>query len=461
VNNWADSEMQGAALWDARCKRSMARICERRYERPQISFSRACGDAGRQAAHRIFTSVRTTVEGLLAGHFQQTRLRCEAERAMRAGEPILVVQDTTSIKYTSHRACEGLGPIHTSEAGRGLLAHAAIALPRTGPPLGLVHLSIWARDKEQHGKTRDCVARTKDPIEIKESQKWIDGIWAAEATLPSCPMLIIGDREADIFELFAAPRNEQTHLLVRSRHPRRILIDGERRALRLPDALDAASPLAAMTVAVKRAPGRPARTATLELRVCKITLRPPQTLPPPIDGVAHNQTLYAIDAREIDTTVPEPIHWVLLTTLPVHTQAQAQQMVSDYTRRWVIEDLHLVLKSGLSAEHLQFDDVHTLKNALATLYLVAWRVLCTRDTARAFPDAPADQLVSAEEQAVLEAAEGRALPTTRDVTRAIAHLAGFPRYPSAGEPGVRSLWEGLRCLDSILAGWRLAKQQKL
>ncbi len=61
-----------------------------------------------------------------------------------------------------------------------------------------------------------------------------------------------------------------------------------------------------------------------------------------------------------------------------------------------------------------------------------------------------------EERAVLEAAEGRPLPTTRAVTRAIAYLGGFPRSPSAGEPGVRSLWAGLTRLEAIVVGWRLA-----
>jgi len=64
-----------------------------------------------------------------------------------------------------------------------LHSHAAIAMPRHGPPFGVVHLSIWARELAEHGKRRDAAARTKDPIEIKESQKWIDGMWGAEAAL--------------------------------------------------------------------------------------------------------------------------------------------------------------------------------------------------------------------------------------------------------------------------------------
>jgi hypothetical protein len=443
----------------------MARICERRFELPHVSFSRACGPDARQAAHRIFSHAKTTVPGLLAGHFQQTHARCQAERSQHPGQRLLVVQDTTVFKYTSHPATEGLGPVHTSEKGRGLLSHAAIALPRSGPPLGVVHLSIWARDPAHHGKRRNAAARTRDPIEIKESQKWIDGVWGAESTLPDCPLLVICDREADIFELFAAPRKAQTDLLVRSRHPRRVLVDEDTdedadedaAPVPLADALGAAPMLGTIAVQVPRAPKRPARVAHLQLRVRKVTLKPPTTLPPPLDGSRHPyQTLFAIEARETGAAVAEPIHWVLLTTMPVRTADEAQEMLRCYTRRWVIEDVHLVLKSGLRAEQLQFDDAHSLQNALAALYVVAWRVVQTRDTARFFPDAPAAQLVTAEEQQILEAAEARPLPTARDVTRAIAHLGGFPRYRSAGEPGVRSLCAGLQRLEGMLVGWRLA-----
>jgi hypothetical protein len=215
-----------------------------------------------------------------------------------------------------------------------------------------------------------------------------------------------------------------------------------------------------MEAQIPRAPGRPARLAKLELRVCRVTMRPPETLPPPLDGGKHpNQSVYVTEAREVGAEVPEPIHWVLITTSPVGTAAEAEEVVGCYTRRWEIEEMHLVLKSGLRAEQLQFDDAHSLKNALAILYVVAWRVLFTRDTARFTPDAPASQLVDPEELEVLEAIENRQLATARDVTRAIAHFGGFPRYPSAGEPGVRTICAGLQRLEGAVIGFRAAKRQ--
>lgn len=458
---WAMEEMAGAAMWDRRCNLSLAKICERRFDMPIVSFSRACGDDGRQAAHRIFSNSRTTIPALLVGHIQQTRARCNEQVGCCPQQRILVVQDTTTLKYTSHHATEGLGPIHTSEAGRGLHSHAALAMPRHGPPLGVVHLSIWARELQDHGKTRDNAARTRDPIEIKESQKWIDGIWGAEAALPDVPLLIIGDREADIFELFAAPRKHTTELLVRSRRPRRVVIEGQAGSVLMTDALNASPLLGVLEVQIPRSANRPARTGRLEVRVCKATMKAPATAAPLADGSKHpKQTVYAIEAREIGKDLQDPVEWTLLTTVPVATFAEAEEMVHCYVCRWKIEELHLVLKSGLQAERLQFDDAHSLKNALAILYIVAWRVLFVRDTARFVPDSPPDLVVTAEEREILEALENRRLPTARDVVRAIAHLGGFPRYKSAGEPGVRSLCMGFQRLEAAAIGFRIGKRQR-
>jgi hypothetical protein len=461
---WAAQELQAAAVWDRRCIRSLIAIGERRFERPVVSFSAACGNAARQAAHRIFTHSTTPPDGLLRGHFDQTRQRCLAAWQAKPSEPLLVVQDTTTLYYTGHPATTGLGPIHTSPKSRGLLAHAALALTLEGPPLGLTHLSVWARDPQTHGKTRAGHARWGEPVTLKESQKWIDGVWGTEATLPpEMPVVIIGDREADFYELFAAPRRPNTHLLVRANHPRKVRLADPAttpggRTIKLPQGVAEAGVLGSMEVNVPRAPGRRARQATLELRAVEVWLPAPAALAKQYPGTNPLVHLWVVQVLEQTPPAGEkPLCWVLLTSLPAASLVEARTLVRYYARRWLGEDLHLVLKSGLRAERLQFDDAHSLKNVLALYYLVAWRVLFTRDTARWLPETPAEQVVTAEERAVLEAVEGRSLPTVRAVTRAIGHLAGFPRYPSAGEPGVRSLWLGLQRLEAMVVGWQLAR----
>ena len=462
---WAEQEMQGALVWDRRCVRSLVAICERRFDRPLVSFSKACGHATRQAAHRICSHRKTTVDGLLHGHFQETAARVRQAWEQHPGQPILVVQDTTDLKYTTHPATEGLGPIHTSERGRGLFSHPALALPVSGPPLGLVHLSLWARDPEAHGKRREVYARAREATALKESQKWLDGMWGTEARLPpEIPLLILADREADFFDYFAAARRPHTDLLVRSHHPRKVLLEApgpqapRRGGVRLPEVLVTAPCPGTRAVEVPRRPGQKARVATVEVRAVQVWMLAPD-LHKSDDTFRDRQAcpVWVVEAREQDAPAGvKPLHWVRLTTLDVENFAGACRVLDYYQRRWVLEELSLVLKSGLRAERLQMDDAHTLKNTLALLYLVAWRVLYVRDTARFLPDAPAELLVNVTEQAVLEAATGRAVKTAAEVVEALAHLAGCPRYPSAGPPGVRTLWEALQRLEAAVLGWKLA-----
>src|SRR5687767_14408701 len=100
---WAYEEMRQAKVWDPRCRNSLATICTRLFAHPQESFSHACGEAARQAAHRIFEHSSSSVAGLLHGHFLQTAQRCAGSSL------VLAVQDSTEFDYSGHKASADLG----------------------------------------------------------------------------------------------------------------------------------------------------------------------------------------------------------------------------------------------------------------------------------------------------------------------------------------------------------------
>jgi len=80
------------------------------------------------------------------------------------------------------------------------------------------------------------------------------------------------------------------------------------------------------------------------------------------------------------------------------------QVVRWYALRWRIERLHLVLKSaGMQVEKLQFDDVHTLFNALAFYSIVAWRLLYLTYLVRQQPQLPACECFQQPEIKLLQA----------------------------------------------------------
>jgi hypothetical protein len=89
-----------------------------------------------------------------------------------------------------------------------------------GVPLGLVDQHVWVRDHARWGQRYTAKERaTKE----KESQRWLTGAATAFATFPSSTYVVmIADREADIFDLFALPRRPGADPLVRAVQNRRV-----------------------------------------------------------------------------------------------------------------------------------------------------------------------------------------------------------------------------------------------
>ena len=91
-----------------------------------------------------------------------------------------------------------------------------------GTPLGLLDVQCWVRSDEEMGQDRRDL-----PIEQKESYKWLQSFRAASALQAQCPqtqVVSMGDREADVYELFIAARADlrQTKFLVRAFQDRRL-----------------------------------------------------------------------------------------------------------------------------------------------------------------------------------------------------------------------------------------------
>jgi hypothetical protein len=445
--------MKGAKVWDPRCRKSLATICAKLTDHPEEAFSKACGEAARQAAHRIFEHPSSTVAGLLHGHIEQTAARCGEH------ELVLAVQDSTEYDYTSHKAVEGLGPLGRGTT-RGLMGHAVLAVTPEGLPLGVLHLQLWARDPAKQGQKHD---RRKKNTWEKESQKWIEGLAGVEAVLPAeQAVLLVADREADVFAYLAAPRRPNTELLIRACRARTVTVacpTEEGRVLRgsLLAVAKSAPVVGRMRVTVPRKPGQPECEVTLEVRATAVQVQPPRHRKAGEPNTP--QAVSVVCATEVGPPAGEkPIQWILIPTQAVTTGEEACQMVRYYARRWVIERWHFTLKSGCKVEKLQFDDATSLKHGLAVYAVVAWRLLWMTHLARTDPEQPATAVVDALEHEVLEAATGRPLPTVRDVVRAIAKLGGFAGSPSMGEPGVKSLWLGWRRLDAMVEGYRLARR---
>ena len=450
---WARQELAGARLPDRRYADSLVGVAEGLAENGEESYSRAVGHAGRQAARRAFGHPEVTPDALLEGHFQQTGARCSEHRM------VLVVQDTTDINYSGHKATAGLGPISERRESRGLMAHSALALTVEGLPLGVVHLDIWARDPAEHGKKH---LRRQRSTEEKESSKWGRGLQSAQRVVPAgVGALVIQDREADVFAFIAQKRRKNVDLLVRASYPRRVELpdwvettEGTPRDL---FSVTAGAPvLGQIEVTIPRRAGQRERNTTLTVRAGALTVLPPANRRRS-DGDAPQQ-LYVVQAREEHPSPDgeDPICWVLICTRPVRSLQEGLDLVRYYALRWTIERFHYVLKSGCRVERLQIDNVDRLCNALAVYYLVAWRLLHLTYLARIKPDAPAAEALAPDEITVLAAATNRAVTTIAEAVTAIAILGGQEHYRNAPPPGPKRLWLGIRRLEAMTEGWTLA-----
>jgi hypothetical protein len=453
LEDWAAQEFGAVALGDARRTARLVQLAGVLGARPTASLPDACADpALLKAAYRFFDSAAVTPEALLAGHVRATY------RRLAAVPLVLAVQDATLLDWTHHPATEGLGPLGGPRQ-RGLLAHSTLALTPERVPLGLLAQEVWAREPPPDPPP-DPPAR---PAAEKESHKWLTSLAAVEAARAACPathFVSVGDREADVYELFALPRPAGVDLLVRAAWDRRV----EHAEKDLWAAAVAAAPVAA-TVELRVPPRgtRPARQATLTVRWRAVTVRPPKRRTEAGERLP-DVALWAVWA--VGETPPRDtpaVEWLLLTTVPVGDTNGALERLAWYACRWGIEVWHKILKSGCRIEARQLATAERLRRGLALYSVIAWRVLWAAMLARAVPDAPCTALLEEAEWQALYCAIHRTPPPPaqppplRAAVHWLARLGGFQGRAGDGEPGVTVLWKGFQHLADLTTMYRIMR----
>jgi hypothetical protein len=440
------AELTAIELGDRRLNRRARRLLEKLGEKPTVSIPAACGGWGEtRAAYRLFDHPEVSAERVLAPH-----IACTEER-LRAYPRVLCLQDTTELDYTTKKdSIVGLGPLNY-ESRWGLYLHPTLALTPERVPLGLLEAHLWVREPGRLGEQKD----PNRPLEEKESVRWVDGFARVNAlaeTLTDTRLTYIADREGDLYDLFVeAPCPERgADWLVRVQHTERLLTDGRK----LRAAIDAAPVLTEITFERPATQGRRARSVHQQIKVVRVTLKPP-TRP---DRTLPEVTVTALLASEPHPPAGEdPLNWLLLTNLPVETPEQAIEKLSWYLCRWQIEVYFKVLKSGCRVEQLQLEMRERLEPALAFYLIIAWRVLYLTMLGRDCPQMPCDAVFADEEWKAVYLVTQRKPPPEQPpsldtMVRMVASLGGFLNRKSDGFPGPKTLWIGLqRIPDFVLA----------
>jgi Transposase DNA-binding/Transposase Tn5 dimerisation domain len=453
--SWAVTEFAEADLGDARRTQRLIRVAPALAQQPMASLPEACGSpAELKATYRWFDNEASAPAELLASH-----VRATYERAVRLAV-ILAVQDTTEVDWTAHRATTGLGPIG-NPPHQGLRVHSTLAFTPERVPLGLLAPEVWARDPEKGGQR---ATRKQRPIAEKESGKWLRSLGAVNEAQHECPQthfVSVGDREADVYDLFVAERAEGVDLLVRAAWDRRVA-----HAERYLWATVRAQPVAEIySVHVPRHAKQPARTAVLTLRFGAVELCPPgrrraERLP--------SVTIWAVHVgEEYPPAGVEPLEWLLLTTCAVPSAIEAQECVEWYTCRFGIEVWHKVLKSGCRIEARQLESAARLQRCLTLFSVIAWRIVYATLLSRTLPALPCTVLLALEEWQALYCATPHTAtppptpPTLHEAVQWIARLGGFLGRLGDGEPGVTVLWRGFQHLADLTRMYVLLRSPPL
>lgn len=436
--SWAEQEMGGADLGDARRSRRLVRLVERLAEQPSLSIPAACTAAAEiKAAYRLLSHDAVGWSDILAPHLKNSLQRMNAEPV------VLCLQDTTELDFNG-QDIQGLGPL-SYEAQRGMYLHATYAVSPTRVPLGVLDAWMWARQPKNSDGTRSGVL---------ESTRWIEGyerLVETAADLPDTRLVCVGDRESDMMALLVRARQlgHTVDYLLRCQH-NRVLPQGGK----LWESVMASPVLGSIAFELPAGRGRKARSVQQEVRAQRLELD---------DRQGGKVAVTCLIASEVDAPQgAKPVVWRLLSNRGVNTLEDAAQLIDWYRARWEIELLFLTLKEGCRVEALQLGSVQRIERALAIYLVVAWRVGLLMRLGRSCPQWDAERLLTREEwQAAWIVARQKVpdkRPTLRQALHMIARLGGFMGRKGDGEPGVKSLWIGLQRVAACVQGMRFKQR---
>ena len=454
--HWAEEEFGTVRLYDERLKQRLYTLAQDFYNCPQAKIPQACGSkAGAMGAYRFFQNPKVTMDVVLTAHTEATIERIKEHRV------VLVPQDTTVLNYSTHPMTDGLGPTNNKDNHAiGLLLHDTLAFTEEGTPLGILDAQCWARDPGEKGKR---YRRKELPIEQKESMKWLRSFDKAAHVQKLCPksmLVVMGDRESDIYELFLETRKDPTgpKLLVRSEKTRNRKVEQEL----LWEFMAKQAVAGCLQIHVPRRGTRKARDAWVDIRFAEVTLKAPKRLgsEPSITGWAVYVTEQAGEAVE------SPIEWMLLTTVEVKNFQDAQERVQWYSGRWGIEVYHRTLKSGCRIQDRQLGTADRLETCLGIDMVVAWRIYHLTMLGRETPNMPCTVFFKdVEWKALCCYVNKTPVPpkkplTLREAISMLAAIGGHLGRKGDGYPGTQTLWRGLERLDTATEMYVIFTQQQ-
>lgn len=392
---------------------------------------------------------------------------------------VLHIQDTTTLNFSDKKSAHQL-PCLNYLHHRGYFAHTSLVTDAEGCIEGILDQSLWGRSEADLGTSKALQSAQKSlPIECKESDRWIahfELFQSIVGELPHTHGISISDSESDIYELFTAKSRNNVDLIVRSHHNRQLVLpNGEN--LTLHKYLPTLPIQGLYWLEVLNEDKHSHRMANLAVRFSDVAIQLPENLkwsssiPRAARRLAQRMalknglTLRAIEVTEVNPSPDmKPLHWVLLTTLPINDFWDALKVIEYYIIRWRIEIFHLVLKEGCAIEQKQLQKAAPIQNAIALYSTIAAEVTTLRYVAQTKAQKPMtltgfthkqyeylNQYLITNHNIVLPRPQTKIeIPTVEQFMQVINCLAGGHKGNKNKEVGIRQLWKGLSVAKVIL-----------
>lgn len=452
ADEWAQVEFGEVSLGDLRRAKRLSRVASALAKRPSGTLPTALTTWKElKSGYRLLANEMVRYETIMTPHWERTRQMCQQK-----GE-YLVIEDSTQLDFTQRPEVKGLGRIG-DDRGKGLCLHSSLAArieswSDDGIPhvrlMGLFYQKCWVREEEPKKGRESRGSRLKRK---RESERWGEGFRQSGGPPEGSRWIYLADRESDIYEVFEECQALGIDFIVRACQAR--VLEGEDQLVF--KAVARARLVGRFKVELRARPGVPARTATVELRARRVTLRGPWRP----DGRKSPILVNVVEAKEIDVPMGvEPIYWVLITSLPIETFREVKLIVGCYSRRWLIEEYHKALKTGAGVEETQLSEVKRIKALLGILAIVAVRLLNMKLLVLARPETPVEwEEVGEEVRQILEVKIGKPKEwwDYRTLLVGVARLGGFLARKGDGNPGWITIWRGWNRLMDMAYGYRLA-----
>jgi len=419
-----------------------------------------------KGCYRFLQNERTTEEAIVKG----ISSRCSSAVKDKV---VLSIQDTSEINLYNHKnriSRDGsIGATNAPVNGLGFMIHPSLVIDaETLLPYGFCDIRVFNRDVDREDPAiRDKNLYKKKSIEDKESNKWLASSVAAQMNLQDAAMVIIvQDREGDIYQQFATVPDDRTHLLIRAKSNRTLPEGGKlfsKMAL-----CDVAGTYSIQIEGDKRK-GQKKRTANLEVRFKEVEIKNSSRT---AKDIAPTVKLWCVEAKEIGLTAKKGVCWRLLTTIRVTNLEEALLIIQWYSCRWMIEEVFRILKKeGFDIEASELGSGKSVRKLCllildAIIKIFQMRICLNMEEEEPLP---AGLSFQQEELECIEVQckklEGKTekqknpypASTLKYVTWVIARLGGWKGYATARKPGLTTLWIGLEKFYNIFHGWTIAK----